>query len=56
MQCWEYLRINRSREVKQKFASSVGTDWEPEVDENKLGRQGWELVSIVAHCSECHGT
>ncbi len=52
---WEYKRIHRTRKPKGAFRTGVSYNpWSLEVDENKLGEEGWELVSIVPYASDCN--
>lgn len=43
MQKWEYLVIDQHRKT---------TVWEPTFDIGKIGRDGWELVSVVPIASD----
>jgi hypothetical protein len=43
---WEYQTIILKRELKLGFSASL-TQWSPSIDLDRLGEEGWELVSIV---------
>jgi hypothetical protein len=45
MQKWEYQTIITGRDVK--WLSGKVTDWNPPIDLEKLGEDGWELISVV---------
>lgn len=47
-QKWEYKRIvrTRKREPLAFGATYPGKAWEIEIDENALGQDGWELVTV----------
>ena len=52
---WEYKRINRTRKIKGSFRTGLTYNaWSSEVDENTLGDEGWELVTIVPYASDCN--
>lgn len=64
MQQWEYHFIHRSRDVRlrqgvgmlQTYMSADAGDWSPSsdavmADAQRLGREGWELVSISSRAS-----
>jgi hypothetical protein len=44
MQKWEYLQKSVSRHIT---ALSGATAWKSEVNLPQLGKEGWELVSLV---------
>jgi hypothetical protein len=52
--CWEYLRVNRSRKVKGAVirSGSIANPSSCEIEENKLGAEGWEVVTVVAYSSD----
>jgi hypothetical protein len=44
MQKWEYLTVGMSRDFSLFGKPS---EWEPKIDLETLGNEGWELVSVI---------
>ena len=44
---WEYHTQIVTRQVTQGFTGTSLTAWQPAIDFNALGQQGWELVSVA---------
>lgn len=49
---WEYMTVVTRREAKG--SGNRSPEWEPRVDLNRLGAEGWEVVGIVP-VSDWHG-
>jgi len=48
MQKWEYKALSLSRGYKHGFGSNAHAgSWEGDLDMQKMGEDGWELVSVV---------
>jgi hypothetical protein len=45
MQKWEYRTIKQARGFGAPIAGAQPTPWTPEVNLNKIGSEGWELVN-----------
>ncbi len=52
MNTWEYLMLTQSRKSKGMLSGSNWESWTPDVDLARLGREGWELVSVIPMSSK----